>query len=301
MKLAIFTNQFSLFFKLKRMLRAILGVSSGPLAVERSVKIGLAKIGVEVVWNPKEDISVDVAWVLSGREGFDQALHLKKSKLAKVLIAGPNLMVLPSDDKELVLCPDLDLYLLPSQWNVDLWLKIFPSLGDKVRVWGAGVSDNGSLVDSGGKFLVYQKTASKEVLSEVVAGLESAGLEYKVLEYGKYKKGDYISTLSECRAVIFLNGSESQGLAMHEAWMAGLPVMVLDIRNVRFGDVDFSGNGLSSPYLNESNGMFFRAGEFAVRLREFLIQYDSFTPREWSLENWTDKRSAEKLIQIITN
>lgn len=101
----------------KRYVKKILGCAQrGPSAVLRSLMNGLKGEGVDFNYNPKNGKDVGgVVIVLSHIEALREAIELKRSGKIKKLLAGPNLVNLPSDNLELVTHPLIDYYLVNSQ------------------------------------------------------------------------------------------------------------------------------------------------------------------------------------------
>ncbi|MDE2311871.1 MAG: hypothetical protein KGJ93_02145 [Patescibacteria group bacterium] len=281
----------------KRLFRPHLG---GPKGVEQSLTRGLTELGQEFFWNRAPRTAGGVACVLSGTQTLAWAIKQKRAGVFDRLVAGPNIVVVPQDYGELILDPAIDAYLVPAQWSVDWWVSLAPQMRRTLRVWPAGVPDRGRLMNSAGQILVFQKNAYPDILRAVLSELSARSLAYRVIEYGKYHQAEYQSLLSRSKMLIYLSQSESQGLALHEAWMAGVPTLVwnrgfMDYRGQRWTD-----GKISAPYLNERCGMFFSGEEdFPSGLSSFLGNLSKYDPREYSLQNFTDRASAQKFLNIV--
>lgn len=298
--LYIFDENFIFWPALKSRVKKIMGRSpKGPQAVALSLKRGLSELGVEFFWNKPIANPIMVACVLSGVKTLRWAIGRKKQGFIKKIIAGPNLIVLPSDAGGVILSPEIDFFVVPSQWSKDWLCHLEPEFGKKVLVWPAGVQDRGSLVNGQGFALVFQKNAPPEILRAVKAGLELKNIAYQVLAYGGFNRREYSSLLQKSRFMVYLSPSESQGLALHEAWMAGVPSLVWNPGFIKYQNLIWKDAKISAPYLVDACGYFFQGSEdFSSALEKFLSAYPSFTPRKYSLENFTNKIAAEKYLLI---
>jgi len=84
-------------------------------AVTRSVIDGLRKINVPYNVNPSSVAALgDVVWVLTNEQALLQCIALKNNKIIKILLAGPNFVILPHESNRLLTHPSIDGLLLPS-------------------------------------------------------------------------------------------------------------------------------------------------------------------------------------------
>jgi hypothetical protein len=295
----------NLFFqnKLKSFIKLVLGRRNrGPQAVEHSLFTGLTELGVEFSVNKVVSGVCETACVLSGVKALEWAIKQKKGGRIKKLIAGPNIVVLPTDNNSLILSNEIDLYVVPGQLSIDFWSSLVPEFKSKLRTWPAGVEDLGSRVNKNGQALIFIKNTPKKLVSTVEQELKNMGQTFEVIRYGDYKKEDYLESFKMTKYLVYLSPVESQGLALHEAWMAGLPSLVWNSGRFEHGGMVWNGERVTAPYLNRQSGMFFYGEQdFAEKLKLFLENYGSFTPRQYSLENFTNKKSAQKYLEIIKN
>jgi hypothetical protein len=297
----IYTETFKLWPRLKRVIKRFVRTGlGGPKGVEQSLLRGLKELGREFAWNRRPTESGGVACVLSGVETLKWVIAQKNKDNFSKLLAGPNIVVTPFDHDRLILSKAIDAYLVPAQWSIDWWTKLAPEMMPILRVWPAGVEDRGELVNKSGKILVFQKNAPEELLKFIISNLNKVSENFEVIRYGQYTKDQYFKLLAQSKGMIYLSQSESQGLALHEAWMAGVPTLVWDRGFMTYQNLRFESPGLSAPYLTDACGMIFKGSDgFSRGLPEFLSSLDRFHPRPYSLRNFTDKISAEKLLTII--
>lgn len=298
--LRLYTEEYFIKGKIKRLVKKILGrYMRGPQAAVLSLVSGLKEIGADFTIN-KLPQKGDVCGVLNGTDVLLWAIEQKKQGIFRTLIAGPNIVVHPSDYNRLILSSEIDKYVVPAQWSIDWWTQYEPSFKTKLTLWPAGVKDLGSFGNRKGKCLLYQKTVPEALVSSVVETLNQKGIEFHRLVYGSFKQEEYFSHLKESSFVIYLTEHESQGLAIHEAWMANVPTLVWEPGILQYQGRVLHLEKLSAPYLSPESGMHFKdKNSFEETLEVFLKKLPEFQPREYSLKNFTNKISAEKYLKIL--
>ena len=99
--------------------------------------------------------------------------------------------------------------------------------------------------------------------------------------------------------MVFLSQSESQGLALNEAWMLDVPTLVYNGSHMKARGYEFAESS-PAPYLSPQSGLFFFGeSDFLPRLDEFLARVTQFTPRLYHEQNFTDGICAQKLLNIL--
>jgi hypothetical protein len=199
--------------------------------------------------------------------------------------------------------------LIPSQWVspiIEQRLKIDAS---RIRVWASGVNENfwapSKARAKRNLILVYVKQESDTQLNFVKNYLESLEIKYKVCKYGNYRPKVFKRLLSKTRAAIWLGGTESQGIALLQAWSMDVPTLVL--RNEIYIDPISSNSYTSSsaPYLSASTGKFSESNEIQVSdLEDFLKQTERFEPRKFVLDNFgvvSTGNAIQKLISELSS
>lgn len=104
--------------------------------------------------------------------------------------------------------------------------------------------------------------------------------------------------------MIYVGKSESQGLALHEAWMADVPTLVYNPKKwqtVSEGkSYSWNDDSIAAPYLVEDTGMFWNdSDDFEQKWDEFISKLGKMKPREYSLKHFSDIISLQNLIGII--
>ncbi len=148
--------------------------------------------------------------------------------------------------------------------------------------------------------LIYKKNADEHLCAKILKFLELKGIFYQIIEYGRYKKKDYWKMLDKAKFMIYLQESESQGLALAEAWMRNVPTLVwsrgyCEVRGQRWNDPKSA-----APYLTDECGMFFKdEDDFKHKLPVFLEKIHQFMPRKYAIENFSDETAAKRYLEII--
>ncbi len=218
--------------------------------------------------------------------------------MAKKILAGPNLVVNPNDRDKIIQHPSVDIILQPSQWTSDVYASLAPSISQKIRVWPAGVaisplSQSLKTID----FLVYNKIGNNPLFLGILRALQEKNYNCEVFNYGHFKQAEYFHALEHSKAVIYLSESESQGLAMLEAWARGVPAFVWERGFWKNGGYIYEGN-TASPYADPENGMRFKdLADFSKLLSEFVQAV--FHPRKFVEKNFSDKAAAQKYLDIV--
>lgn len=281
----------------------ILGRVRGPTSVLNSLERGLLTISYPHKINAC--LSTDqTVHVLSNVEALRYAIQAKKDGRIKKLIAGPNIVVLPTDYDNLIEAPEIDKYLVPSIWVRDMYIKLSPVLKNKIHIWPAGVA----LAEPYNKktyprrALIFRKHAPEELYQNVIDVLLKKNIKIEKLKYGIFTQKKYFDALRRADFLIYLQEIESQGLALQEAWSQNIPTIVWNQGSFTYPTgVTVTGN-ISAPYMDERCGVTFsNLDEFEVKLDVFLKNFQSYEPRKYCEEELSDEVSAVKYVKILNN
>lgn len=282
-------------------------VKGGPEIVQINLIAGLQRLGYKTLVSPPGFLISSWVGVLSDLVyALPWALQAKKKGRISYLVAGPNLVVSPDDHEKILLSPEIDKIVVPSQWVKDYYSSVAPSIHNRIHIWPVGIDTVRLRPVKEQKrniILVYQKNAPQEILNSVLEKLKHASQEYKILVYGQYSHEDYLKLLSMAKALILLSQSESQGIAMFEAWSYDVPVLAWD----RGYWVGACSNGTrrwdgasSAPYLTNQSGMRFTSKQdFPMVFQAFIENIDLFSPREYVLQNFTLEICAQRYLDLF--
>ncbi|PIT88169.1 MAG: hypothetical protein COU29_04120 [Candidatus Magasanikbacteria bacterium CG10_big_fil_rev_8_21_14_0_10_36_32] len=288
--------------RLKSFIKFFIGKKRGPAAVTESLLRGLRELNYIYKYNVNaaEIEKDDTIYINESVATLKWAINAKKQGKIKRLITGPNITVAPDDQGGIMLDQNIDLILFPSQWTKNFWLLTNPELAEKIKIWPAGVVLPSKTDEEKKYFIVYQKNASDSLLKSIVENLIGQNIQFKMINYGNYKQEDYFKLLNGSRGMIYLSESESQGLALQEAWAHNVPTLVWNRGYVEQKQRRFEGKKISAPYLTEQAGMFFVGqADFNDTLEQFISKLVNFVPREYIMNNLTDKICAENFLKLI--
>lgn len=301
--ISILTRSPFIFSKenIKDRVKKILKIQRGPSAVLDGLTSGLKKINEPFQINPSIREISETVGVLSGIGALKLAIKLKKRGLIKHLTAGPNIIVMPHEYNKIICDPNIDKVLVPSEWVKNLYLDQAPEISSKVFVWPAGTNMDSIFFDSNRtECIIYKKNVPEEIYTSIIKDLDNRNLKYNLLEYGKFKKEDYFRLLEKSKFMIYLQNTESQGLALQEAWARNVPTLVWNIGHVLYLDKFHIKDKISAPYLNERSGMFFQnEKDFSSKIDIFIKNLDKFDPQKYCAETLSDIISAKMYANIV--
>ena len=225
---------------------------------------------------------------------------LKKSGKLEKVVATP--VATGYDDGLLLELPEkydcVDLCLIASEDARKYLYKGNPN--KKLMPWASGVKmpklQNNSAIEYD-CICYYKKIPVNKDLENL---LNSKGIKFKTFEYSKYYFEDWEKSLDKVNFVIFYQDFiETQGLAMCEVWAYNRPTLIKTTTKTELGK-------RTSPYLVDKAGLYFETLE---ELNGFLTEYvndknkflSKFSPRKYAEENFSDKGTVEKLIEIFDN
>ena len=276
----------------------------GHYAVTRSLIEGLQKIDADFNYNPprKEDIAENVI-VLSGVKRLKEVIELKKKRKIALLLAGPNIVEDVRSEDGIVADPAVDYYVVPSGWGKDLVVEDCIKLKDRVLCWSAGIDSQywkpSPEPNDRDEVLIYWKTEPEDFCEDVIKLVKGFGMNPVLIQYGKYNVQDYKERLDKSRFAIFISRSESQGIALAEAWSMNVPTFVFEP-----GEFYFTGrmvyNVSACPYLTQATGLAWKTLDELQRMINDKNSFAGFAPREYVLKRFTDEYSAKQLISVLT-
>lgn len=272
--------------------------------VTHSLLRGLKELQVDFNYNPSQEDEVgSTVVVLTNIDALQQAIDWKKQRKIKKLLVGPNLATIFLPDYKILLSPEIDINIVPSHWIKTAYLEVAPELINCISIWPAGVDINywnpsKKLHEkSSNQVLVYWKTDSEDLCKSIELLLQKYHWNPVRIQYGQYDQASYKNILQSSFFAVFISRSESQSLALAEAWAMDVPTLIWDPQeliafNRKFSEVS------ACPYLHNQNGRNWKTLEsFECLLKTIMFQ--QFAPRTWVLENMSDPVSAKMLISII--
>lgn len=262
---------------------------------------------IELLINPQRRCMKDsIVYLPTNWRALHEMIPLRRSGYISKLITGSDLRIFSDKRNFLVAGSAMDACLFESEWVKKVFEEKLARDGLEVNahVWAAGVDENlwsprrlpGRSFD---KVLVYVKRSGAELLPYVKSVLEKKNKEYQTIVYGGYLPGDYKTLLEQSDFVIVLGESETQGMAIFQAWSMDRQTLVYDSSAVwasHLRTASAAGCASSAPYLTPQNGAFWKD----IDELEYLL--DNMNPRsarEWILTNYTNKHAFANLLDVI--
>lgn len=295
-----YLNLFS-FETYKRLLRNVTKRNRGPSSVTASLMRGLDELAYPYALNSAigDSSHTDTVWVNESLDALNYAISCREKY--KHLVVGPNLVVFTPDSNRIITDTRIDTIVQPSSWTRDFMISQEPSLQNKIHIWPAGVMVPKSVNENtSNNVLLYIKNPMEAGLVEKITSLlQKESLHFSIIRYGTFKQSDYFTQLMNAKFLIYLSNSESQGLAVQEAWARDVPTLVFDRGYFEYKDYTFKSEKISAPYLTEQAGKFFNNSNFEEVFYDFINTINTFTPKQYIMSNLTDKICAQKFLQII--
>lgn len=274
----------------KRVIRSVFRKYSGPDAVADSLLRGLSELGIPHQLN-KEARTGDTALVLSSVHALQHAINLRREGEIAYLIAGPNVVAHPDDAHKIMRDDAIDIVLVPSEWVRDFWAHEAPELKSKLHIWAAGTKVV-PLSSRAGLPIIYDKLGDTSLLQEAQKNIG----DHKLFTYGTFFHSEYLKALEIAPYLIYLARSESQGLALQEAWAHDVPTLVNKSTHWERNGLAWDAPQINCPYLTPHLGGIF---EKASDLRIMSQQASAIHPKEYCDAHLSDRASTQALLQLI--
>jgi len=267
----------------------------GPTNVFVNLTEGLRKNGIKFNVNPSNDNVYNICLVLSGIDNLKKCIILKKNKKINVLLAGPNIVTVPSEHSYIIFSKSIDKILVPSDWVKKLYLS-YKKECKNISIWFSGVKISNFKSGKRDKVLIYLKNKNS-FFEKCINYLIIKNIDFRILKYGFFSQKTYYELLRQSRIMIYFSSSESQGIAMQEAWSKNVPTLVYKQSFWIYGKRKFKAS--SSPYLNNNCGYFFENfNEFVIRFNK-LNNNKKIKPKKWLNKKMSLDASIKNLLEII--
>jgi hypothetical protein len=239
---------------------------------------------------------------------------LNRAHWRNPIIFGAAVYSHPLSDPDLLKRLPVRKVLVPGEWMRKM---CEPYYGEAVAAWPTGIDAGYWILDHNTKktydFLIYDKVRwehekyDASLIEPIRQELRHRGFTYSEIRYGYYEEETFRKKLRSCKAMIFLCEHETQGIAYQQALACGIPILAWDRggywqdpafypHRVKFGPVT------SVPYWDERCGRKFgHVAEFPEQLTEFWVNLQSYSPRDYILQNLTLEMCALKYLDHIQN
>lgn len=280
---------------------------SGPQKVVKNLIKGLDNIGYPYVVNARLD-ATNRLWI---HDDIKALREINKLPNYVKVVVGPNLFILPRNIPNNI---DLSrvIYLQPSKWAKDFWIWLgFDKT--KLEIWPTGIDLNefSPAVDKKNDIVtIYFKKRYEDELRFVENILNSIGLNYEIIFYGRYNEEQFKYILNRSRYLIWIGMHESQGIALQEVLSCNVPILVWDVHNFGYFTTPnlkntFNAEELSYPCATSAEYFDNRCGIKICNKNKLLDgikfmekNYESFNPRQYIIENLSLEKQARELINF---
>ena len=286
--------------------RRLRKLQGGPGAVFRSLLQQMQLADPPLHWAlclrdfPKT--TCEVAWVVNDTEDLKWAVENRSRLRARQLWAGPNIVVVPQEAGGILTRSEIDRVIVPTKWVEDVYSNEHPPLARRISIWPAAIdTDYWSPQDIPKlNWLLYNKYQDS-LAAAIAKALETANEKFIQINYGQYPHAKYREVLKTAKGLIWLSGSESEGIALLEALSMNVPALIWDVGSWKYQSPElkraFAAPATSAPYFSEECGVKFTAQpEFESAFKRFSANLSSFRPRDYILRSGLDLRTNKKQI-----
>ena len=117
--------------------------------------------------------------------------------------------------------------------------------------------------------------------------------------YGKYQKVEYKAALNLSDFAIFISRSETQGIALLEAWAMNIPTFIWDPHFMIYKERVYS-QVSAAPYLSDQTGVeWFEPDQLKFIVNIWEKGGFKFSPRKQVIACFADKICAQSLLNLL--
>lgn len=223
-------------------------------------------------------------------------------------IFGPHFSIFP-DDKLNNIKGKNTVFNLLSEWVVNCWAKSHFCLNLNLVKIPFGVDtnkfNNVNHINDRNEVFIYFKNRNPNELETVQNFLNSKNFNYRIFSYhNRYSESDYLNYLQHSKYGIWIGGHESQGFGLQEALSCDVPLLVWNVKSMKqeYGSTYEDIPATSLTYWDERCGeVFYDSSDFENVYDKFIEKIETYTPREFILENLSMEVCENKLIETINN
>lgn len=273
---------------------------------------GLNQLGIGYTFNrsllltKRSEKTISFGLGMRGLEG------VKKDTPVIAAIGFPYPLELPE------LCEKYNIkkFLQHSQWVLNLAKSAKVYDDDIFDLWSAGIDTEEwrpktNLAAREIDVLIYNKIywdkekLDRELVQPIREFLITRDYSFAEIAYGNYFNEEYKDKLAQAKVMIFLSAHESQGIAYQECLSSDVPIIAWDqgqwLDPVRFKYNRPDVRATSVPFFDERCGAKFGdINAFFLRFEQFFddAMSNSFSPREFILDNLSIEKSTKRLLDI---
>lgn len=260
---------------------------NGPGKVVNNLIKGLEKLSINVNINEDGDSNIIL-----------QDCDRLNNDLSNCII-GPNISVLPIENKIVMDYKRYGKIIAPSIWVKGLYMQWIPE--EKIIIWPVGI-DTDFFNDTRKEekkidCLIYFKNRDKNDLNFTINILEKLNQTYEIINYGTYSEDYFLEIIKKSRYAFIIDNTESQGIAIQELMSSNLPLIVWDVTEWDYRGSKYKVPATSVPYWSNICGeIFYTSDKLEETLNVFLNKLDFYNPRVYILDNLTLEKQSKYVI-----
>jgi hypothetical protein len=223
-------------------------------------------------------------------------------------IFGPHFSVFPEENHMNIIKGNTNvIYIQPSEWVRKLW-KTNPLCKDiNIQSFAFGVDTEKFVpikpILEREKVFIYFKHRNPLELNLIETFLTIKNYNYRIFSYkNRYSEEEYKEYLQNSKFGIWVGGHESQGFALEEALSCNVPLLVWSVQSMKqeYGSTYDDIPATTIPYWDERCGEYFHnLTEIEDTFNSFISKLETYTPREYIVENVSIETCEQNLIDII--
>jgi hypothetical protein len=245
------------------------------------------------------DLKQKVSWHVSGIP--------QKIERDSLYVIGPNvdLNKIPKETLKIIIGSP-SIFITPSDWVNPILAHEHGIPPIKIKSWPVGLDDKEFKDDEKIKsVIIYEKnrtlerleTSEKEILGQALSEL---GYQFKYFQYGKYLQPEFLTALRKAEFAIWLGETESQGIALLQAWLSGTPTLCRHVDTYVQKGTRYDAS--SAPYLQDVfGGYFFGRIPSKAQIEEFALALSNEECRKLAIETFSLASSAKEIVKIINS
>ena len=287
-------------FYVKKILKRVFFLKIfGPMAVVDSL-IKWLRDTPNIIWNhnPNEHDLYETVYVPVDILALKYALILKKKNVIKKLIVWPNITI-PLSRDDIFFDPNIDIIVVPSRWLQDYFYSLLWCKDPRIIIVPAGVDINKSSHNPQ-DIILYKKNCPEHLFIFVRDFLEKNNHKYSLFVYGDFNHDDFLRALDNSKGLIYLQTSESQWIALHEAWMRDVPTLVWNQWYWEYKGMIWKDSHISAPYLTDECGDFFESEkDFPTAFNLFFSKFHLYSPKAYCMREFSHEIALKHLISYL--
>jgi hypothetical protein len=244
----------------------------------------------------------EVAWVVNDTADLKWAVRNRRRLEAAELWAGPNIVVVPQEADAILTSDQIDRIIVPTKWVADVYADAYPQLRSRISIWPAAIDADYWSPEGEPRthWLIYNKNEDG-LAAEITRALAKLAVNFAQINYGQYSEAEFKNRLNTALGLIWLSRSESQGIALLEAFSMDVPALVWDRGYWEYESRElkrkFVAPATSAPYFSEACGYRFTdAIDFEAAFERFRENAPRYHPRQYIMSSGLDLRSNKDRI-----